>query len=398
MALETARLGHDVVVLTQTECQAEIERALATGSVPNNLKFDIFMPAWLQRLRSTGLSWQVVSVLWQICVLNHARRRYGQGDVDLVHHVTFAGVRHPTLLTRLGLPTVIGPLGGGESAPMALRKSFNWKDWCLDLLRDAHTLALRCDPMTREAFRDAQTIILRTEESIKAVPPSFRNKVIVDVGLGIEAVDNVEMRPHAAGEPFHLLYAGRLQYWKGVHLAIRSLAAVRSRGVDARLTIVGSGPMRRQLERLASDLALDAHVIWRGQVARHELFDLYRDHHAFLYPSLHDASGTVILEALAHGLPVICLGLGGPGKMVDETCGCVVPVAGRSEADCVAALAMEVAALADEEDRRAMLARAAIARSKENTWPKVVAGLYDIIRSRMAAEAEENAVVATSTG
>ena len=48
MALETARLGHQVLVLTQTEFKADINRELTAGTLPENLRFDIFMPVWLK--------------------------------------------------------------------------------------------------------------------------------------------------------------------------------------------------------------------------------------------------------------------------------------------------------------------------------------------------------------
>jgi glycosyltransferase involved in cell wall biosynthesis len=390
MALETARLGHEVVVLTQTEFQADIERELATGTLPANLRFDIFMPAWLETLRDVGLkhgfessTWHVVSVLWQFCALLRARRSYKEADFDLIHHVTLCGIRHPTLLARLGLPTVIGPIGGGEKAPMALRKSLLWRDWCTDLLRDAHSCALRADPMTRSAFRDAELILLRTEESLVAVPPRYRNKVFVNVGLGLGEIVETKVVPRAPGESFKVLYAGRLLYWKGIHLAIRALASARSQGTDATLTLVGSGPARRDLEELARELGVTAHMMWRGQVSRRELLGMYSRYQAFMFPSLHDAGGMAILEALAHGLPVICLALGGPGKMVDETCGCVIPVANRREDQCVAALGAEIVALAANEDRRLALSRGAIARSREFSWAKVVAALYAEIINRM---------------
>ena len=71
-----------------------------------------------------------------------------------------------------------------------------------------------------------------------------------------------------------------------------------------------------------------------------------------------------MFEAWAYGLPVICLSLGGPGRIVASTCGRVVPVADRSEDDCIAMLASAIAALAeDEELPRRELSRGAIARS-----------------------------------
>jgi glycosyltransferase involved in cell wall biosynthesis len=390
VALETARLGHDVVVLTQSMYRENIEREIAAGRLPPNLRFDIFMPGWLEKFRDAGLRlgfssliWQSVNVLWQFCALRHARRHYRQAGFDLVHHVTFAGIRHPTLLTRLGLPTVIGPLGGGDRAPMVLRKTFPWYDWCTELLRDAYNLALRVDPITRLAFRDAALIVLRTDASLIAVPPRYRNKVYIKAGLGI--AEKVEATPvvRTPREAFRLIYAGELFYLKGVHLGLRALAAVRAQGLDATLTIVGDGRARRDLEKLALELGVSAHVTWHGWVLRQELLGMYGGHHAFLFPSLRDASPTVIVEAWAHGLPVICLDLGGPGKMVNETCGRVVPVAGRGESECVAGLAAEIMALSGNEALRLALSHGAIARYREFSWSRVVASLYDVIEDRL---------------
>ena len=110
---------------------------------------------------------------------------------------------------------------------------------------------------------------------------------------------------------------------------------------------------------------------------------MYGAHHAFLFPSLHDAGGAVILEALAHGLPVICLALGGPGKMVDPLCGRVVPVANRTEDECVALIASEIVALAANERLRVALARGAIKRCRDFSWSKIVAALYKEIDHRL---------------
>jgi len=298
-------LGHDVLVLTQTEFQAEIEQELAAGTLPANLRFDIFMPVWLERLRDAGLrsgfhslTWHMVSVLWQICVFFHVQRYYKRAEIDLIHHVSFSGIRYPTLLTLLGLPTVIGPIGGGETAPMALRKSFPWKDWCTEIVRDVHNRALRADPITRSAFRSAKLIVLRTKESLVAVPPRFRSKVYVTVGMGVAEPQEENLLPRAPGprapgESLRLMYAARLLYWKGGHLALKALANARARGANATLTVIGDGRARPDFERLAGELGVAAYVTWTGTVSHQELLTIYRGHHVFLFPSLHDAGGTV---------------------------------------------------------------------------------------------------------
>jgi glycosyltransferase involved in cell wall biosynthesis len=390
IALETARLGHEVVVLTPTAFQVEIQREAVAGKLPANLRFDFYMPTWLKRIQDAGssLTWHFVSLLWQFCALFYARARYKHANFDLVHHVSYAGIRYPTLLTRLGLPTVIGPLGGGETAPMRLRKAFPWKAWFSELLRDFHTWTLRFDPITRFAFRDAKLIFLRTEESMVAVPQRYRDKVHIDLGLGIAEIllANHRMANRKPGESFQLLYAGRLLWWKGVHLAIRALSDARDLGVDAKLTIIGDGPARSDLQTLARRLGVSDHVVWRGKLSRAELLAVYPRHHAFLFPSLHEAGGTVILEAWAYGLPVICLSLGGPGRMVNSSCGRVISVANRGEDACAKMLASEIVALSENEDLWLALSRGAVARAREFSWSKVVAALHTEMGNRLQHE------------
>ena len=390
VALAAARMGHEVTVFTQTEFKEDIDRELASGTLPANLHFDIFTPAWLEKLRDIGLrfgvpslTWQTVSLIWQFCALSHARRHYDLAAFDVVHHVTFAGIRHPTLLTQLGIPTVIGPLGGGDSVPMTLRKSFPWREWWSELVRDAYNVSLRIDPITHSAFRHARLIVLRTDASLVAVPPRYRDKVYIKGGLGIAETISPKVRRRSTGEPLRLLYAGNLFHLKGVHLGIRALASARAHGADATLTIVGSGPARGGLEELTQRLGISAHVTWYEAVSRQQLLDMYAGYHAFLFPSLRDAFGTVILEAWGHGLPVICLALGGPGQLVDDRCGRLVAAANRSEDECVAGLCAAIEALAKDEDLRIALSYGAIKRYRESSWSTVVSDLYGIIEDRL---------------
>ncbi|MGE0751284.1 MAG: glycosyltransferase family 4 protein [Variibacter sp.] len=390
VAIETARLGHDVTVLTQSEFAPEIEKEVANGELPPGLRFDIYMPRWLAALRDFGLrhgqpalTWHLTSLAWQFCALLHVRRRYRDAGFDLIHHVTFAGIRHPTLLTFLNIPTVLGPLGGGDAIPFALRKSFPWKYWLVEFLRGLHNWSLRADPMTRAAFHRAQIIFLRTEAAMVAVPRRDRGKVRVRVGLGVADVATTEPVPRRPGEPLHLLYAGALLYLKGIHLGLRALAHARAEGADTVLTIVGDGPARGDLERLVRELGLTPHVTFCGQVTRQHLLHMYRDHHVMLFPSLRDAGGMVVLEAWSQALPVICFALGGPGKMVDETCGRVVRATSRSEAECAVDLADAIVSLATDERLRLSLGHGAIARYRHFSWPEIVAGLYGEIDARL---------------
>jgi glycosyltransferase involved in cell wall biosynthesis len=181
------------------------------------------------------------------------------------------------------------------------------------------------------------------------------------------------------------LFAGRLLYWKGIHLALRALAEMRRQVPDAVLTIVGTGRDRAWLQGLARQLGLDQAVEWRGRLPQKELIGIYGAHTAFVFPSLHDSGGTVVMEALSQGLPVACLDLGGPGAMLPKNCGFKIAAHGRSEEQVVTALAEAMTRLACDSGLRRELAANALAAARLQTWPAVVGHAYEQIEKVLVA-------------
>ena len=116
--------------------------------------------------------------------------------------------------------------------------------------------------------------------------------------------------------PRKLLYAGRLLYWKGVHIAIEAMSALVARMPDAHLTIVGNGPEEARLKSEIASRKLGTNITLLSWMPQDQFFALYDAHDLFLFPSLHDSEGWVVLESLCKGLPVACLNLGGPRDIV----------------------------------------------------------------------------------
>jgi glycosyltransferase involved in cell wall biosynthesis len=403
-AVELARLGHEVVVLTDSQHQALIEARLAEGDLPPTLDFAFFMPAALDRFRhwwgrtvSQSLSDHLTHLVWQLLVLSHARQRFVGQRFDVVHHITYGGIRHPSLLGRLPWPFVLGPVGGGERAPMALRRGMPWRGWIKDLARDIHTFLIRFDPITRRACADAEVIYVKTEQSRDALPRRYHPKVGVQLEVGIADRDWQAKPPRPEGEPLRLLYAGRFVYWKGMQLGLEGLAAFLKRGGKARLTMLGRGPDEAAWRKAADALGIADAVEWHAWIEHDRMGDLYRAHDALLFPSLHDSSGNAVLEALAHGLPVICLDLGGPAVMVDSSCGRVVSTAERRREACVRGISKAIAELAASPELCRQLSEGAIARAKRYRWPDQVGRLYADIARRLPGAERLQASATSST-
>ena len=144
---------------------------------------------------------------------------------------------------------------------------------------------------------------------------------------------------------------------KDPHLAIRAFARFARNHVAAELRLVGDGPMRAELVRLAADLGVSDRIHFCGWLSRDEGLEEMARADVFLFPS-GEGGGMVVLEAMAHGLPVVCLDCGGPGEMVTDDCGVRIVVG--SVEDTVAKLASALATLASDEILRRRMGAAGV--------------------------------------
>lgn len=139
----------------------------------------------------------------------------------------------------------------------------------------------------------------------------------VTVPLGIAAVDPVASRKPARQPTF--VYCGRLSREKGVALLIAAFAKVKATSSTARLKIVGDGPLRRELEKLAALLGVSGDVQFTGWVAREEIDAELGDAWALVAPSLWaEPFGLSAVEAMVRGIPVIASETGGFSDTVEH--------------------------------------------------------------------------------
>jgi phosphatidylinositol alpha-1,6-mannosyltransferase len=112
--------------------------------------------------------------------------------------------------------------------------------------------------------------------------------------------------------------------YKGFRSAIEASAMVRDKGVDVQLDLVGDGDARAELERWVSTLPIAPYVHFHGRISDAELEHRYRQARAFVLPSEGEGFGLVFVEAMAHGLPCVCVAAGAAPEVVsDDQCGLV---------------------------------------------------------------------------
>ena len=161
----------------------------------------------------------------------------------------------------------------------------------------------------------------------------------------------------ALPDALRVLAVGRFQAQKGFDLLLRAWREVIRDVPQARLRIVGEGPLGGELVRLASELGVASSVEWTAPTDRIEA--LYREAAVFELSSRYEGMPLALLEAQALGVPAVAFDCPtGPREIVSAETGIVVPV------EDVAALAAAMVRLLRDPAVRAGMAKAAIERSR----------------------------------
>lgn len=160
-------------------------------------------------------------------------------------------------------------------------------------------------------FARSQVMAFAPEEAW----PRFQ---IVHCGLDPDEFDPGERPPARPEDGFRILYVGRLVPFKGQGILLEAIAALRASGVDARLTLIGEGPSRRDLERRAQELGLAEFVDFAGAVGQDEIRSHYAAADAFCLPSFAEGVPVVLMEAMAMRLPVVTTRVMGISELVDD--------------------------------------------------------------------------------
>ena len=319
------------------------------------------------------------NVLWQVSATKAAVKLHAEVSFDAVHHLTWGGVRAPTFLGLVGAPLIVGPLGGGETSPRSLRDGFHLKARITETVRDLSNQTITLNPLVRHGLTSAAAVFTKTPDTARVLPRSVQKRSINFLELGLESAR--PMRPQRPPGPPRLLFAGRLLYWKGAHIAIQALAELLRVSPDALLTVVGKGPEEGRLRAAAVALGVASNIRFVPWLPQERLFEEYQTHDLFVYPSLHDFSGNAVLEALSFGMPVICLDLGGPAQIVTPAAGVIVSTAGRDTGQAAAAIAAEILRVLRSPELQKELSHGAVARAAQFTLAGRVARFYQMVET-----------------
>jgi glycosyltransferase involved in cell wall biosynthesis len=367
---------HDVWVIAHPLHRAAVEAVMAghSGRAPRVVWVDLPRKPE-QGERGIRLHY----FRWQRAALAQARRLHATHKFDIVHHVSWGTIYAPPALWRLGAPFVWGPIGGGQMAPLRFGRYLGWRGILEEAGRNVRRRLLPLLPPLRRTAANSAVILATNRETAEVLYRAGAPRVELFLDNGVHPDQFIaRQRIRRADEHLELLWAGRLEARKALPLALEAMARVRD--VPVRLSVAGDGPLRPALEHQAAAMGLTDRVRFLGLVPRERLLsDLFANSDAFLFTSLQDSFGSVVIEAMAAGLPVLALNHQGVGTMIPEQAAIKVPV--KSPASTIQGLADAIRALAMSPDLVQSMGEAARRHAVTESWSRRVARMNAFYRS-----------------
>jgi glycosyltransferase involved in cell wall biosynthesis len=146
------------------------------------------------------------------------------------------------------------------------------------------------------------------------------------------------------------------------------------------LTVLGDGPLGDRVPVWIDDLGIADRVTWHGHVPWEQVRTAYRTHDVFLFNSLRDSFGSQLLEAMAHGLPIVTLDLHGARAFVPDAAS--IKVAAKTPEATAKGLARALDTLARHPDRWQEMQQAGRDLTRQMTWARKaerITALYETL-------------------
>lgn len=294
----------DCVVLVGPEHGARLRRWQAEHHDSRLTFVEVPEPGWARFAKRHRATWFPLYLVWLRRCHRVARRLCAAQRFDVVHHATYSTYWLPTPAVRLGVPCVWGPVGGAVATPRPLWPLLGWRGFIGELLDLLAVRALSWLPATRRTWRRAAVRLAQNEATLRRLPHALRGATRVLNHAALIEVPALPRRPRGRT----LLLVTALQARKGVALALHALACTPG---DVTLTIIGDGPERRSLGRLARRLGIEHRVSFQGWMPRDLVFARMGEAAAAVFTGLREEGGLALAEAMLLGTPVIVLDNGG---------------------------------------------------------------------------------------
>lgn len=305
--LQMARFN-ELFVIARNNDKDKIEKNL-----PNEYKDTVHFFYYdtcplLQKIKKKEKGLYLYYWFWQIGIIPLVARIIREYQPDYTMHLTFGSLWMPTFLPFFKVPLIWGPIGGGDGVPKKLLSILPLKQRVVQSMRYVLIVTSWLNPLVAIPSKKACLILCRTEKNRDAIPKKYRHKcyVILETAMGEEAFANCKDY-NKLSDHVEIIVTGRLVAIKNTMTALECVNTLIKEHQNIHMSIIGKGSEESKLNAYIQRHDLGAVVDLIPEMPRDQLLKKLSDADIYFFPSLREGGSWALMEAMAVGLPVVCM-------------------------------------------------------------------------------------------
>lgn len=324
---------HEVWALVRKDRRQDIERYCNENNVHNIHFVYCDIPDWmnfyykrLAKNKNGAIDFLAYQFLWQFPAYKTAKKLNKEIHFDIVHHVSTNDFRLIGFLYKLKTHYLIGPIGGAQETAPALKYYVRNYEKSEKLRTLLNKLMIKL-PGYKKALNRADKIYFSNPETRDFLTPYIKDiskcELMTEIGHNKTSENGENLSKCETSREAVFMWAGRMEYRKGLELLVDVLKELPL-NLNWKVVLCGDGSQREYIEKLCSKEMFSDRVEFCGKLPYEQVQALYNRATAFVFPSLRETTGTVIIEAMSNGVPVICLKQGGGAMVVTNDSGYLI--------------------------------------------------------------------------
>lgn len=259
-------------------------------------------------------------ILWQRTAYNWVKK--SGIKFDIIHHVTMGDFRITGCMYKSkDAYTIFGPVGGGQSTPKSLKCYEKYKS--VEKFREFINKSRAVSPFYKSRIKKFNAVYAINGETYSIMSKALGKKcnMLVEIAVPEEFRNlNIDRETH---KTVKIIFVGRFIGKKGVFL-LADVIKHMNRSLPFEFEFYGSGPLKEQLNDFIIQNSLSEKVKICGSIPHSDISKVYSEADIFVMPSLRETGGTVLVEAMAHKLPIVALDMSLCSQFKKYNCGIFV--------------------------------------------------------------------------
>lgn len=252
--------------------------------------------------------------IWQYKAYKKVRKL----KIDVIHVYSLSDYRQIGFWYKMKESyKILGPVGGGQITPKALRCYDSKKGFIREFINYIYKYNL----FQKAKLLKFDKIYACNYETQKEL---INSKILPDVPLN-DAFQKVKIKKKKKNSKVNILFVGRLINKKGLIFLLDVLGKL-NKNLNYQLSIYGEGEQEELIRSLIIKKGLENKVYIKGSIPYDEISKVYLEADFFIMPSLRESGGSVLIEAMAHELPVVALNMALPKILKRYNCGLFIDI------------------------------------------------------------------------